>query len=58
LALGVEILSISNPMVEEVALKLDPIGATEIAFPICDERAQAVPETWRHDQVQMIWHQQ
>jgi hypothetical protein len=45
-------------MVEEVALKLDPIRPAEIAFPVCYERAQAVPETWRYDQVQMVWHQQ
>jgi len=58
LALSVEILRVSNPMVEEVALKIDPISPAKIAFPICDQSAQAVPETWRYDKVQVVRHKQ
>ena len=57
LALSVEILCISNSVVEEAALKNDPIIPAEVAFPICDQRTQTMPETWRYDQVQMIGHQ-
>jgi hypothetical protein len=34
LTLNVEVLGIANPMIEEIALKVDAMGATKVPFPI------------------------
>jgi hypothetical protein len=58
LTLNVEVLGIANPMIEEIALKLDAMGTIKVPFPISNQGTQTVSETRGYDQMQVIGHQQ